>query len=56
MSWALIPLTEQQREIQTMAAEFAAAEIAPCAAKWDREAHFERSRWSTRWGSSASSA
>jgi len=42
MSWALIPLTEQQREIQKMAAEFAAAEIAPCAAKWDREAHFER--------------
>jgi len=43
MSWALIPLTEQQREIQKMAAEFAAAEIAPCAAKWDREAHFQRS-------------
>ncbi|HUO51253.1 MAG TPA: acyl-CoA dehydrogenase family protein [Gemmatimonadaceae bacterium] len=42
MSWALVPLTEQQREIQRMAAEFAAAEITPCAAKWDREAHFER--------------
>ena len=42
MSWALVPLTEQQREIQRAAAEFAAAEIAPCAAKWDREAHFDR--------------
>lgn len=43
MSWALIPLTEEQREIQRTAAEFAAAEIAPCTAKWDKDAHFERS-------------
>ena len=42
MSWALIPLTEEQREIQRTAAEFAKAEIAPCSAKWDRDAHFER--------------
>jgi len=33
VSWALVPLTEQQREIQRMAAEFAAAEITPCAAR-----------------------
>jgi alkylation response protein AidB-like acyl-CoA dehydrogenase len=43
MSWALIPLTEEQREIQRTAAAFAKAEIAPCSAKWDREAYFERS-------------
>jgi alkylation response protein AidB-like acyl-CoA dehydrogenase len=43
MSWALIPLTELQREIQRTAAEFAAAKIAPHVAQWDREAHFERS-------------
>jgi alkylation response protein AidB-like acyl-CoA dehydrogenase len=43
MSWALIPLTEDQRLIQRMVAEFAAEHITPCAAKWDREEHFERS-------------
>jgi alkylation response protein AidB-like acyl-CoA dehydrogenase len=43
MSWALIPLTEDQRTIQKMVAEFAAEHIKPCAAKWDREEHFERS-------------
>jgi butyryl-CoA dehydrogenase len=42
MSWALIPLTEDQRLIQRMVAEFAAEHITPCAAKWDREEHFER--------------
>jgi len=42
MSWALIPLTEEQREIQRTAAEFGRNEIAPCAAKWDKEAHLDR--------------
>ncbi len=42
MSWALIPLTEQQREIQRLAADFARTEIGPYAAQWDRDAHFER--------------
>jgi alkylation response protein AidB-like acyl-CoA dehydrogenase len=35
-----IPLTEEQRAIQTLAREFAATEIAPHAARWDREACF----------------
>ena len=43
MSWALIPLTEEQRAVQSMAREFALAEIAPWSAAWDRDAHFERS-------------
>jgi alkylation response protein AidB-like acyl-CoA dehydrogenase len=34
----LIPLTEEQREVQRLAREFAAAEIAPHSAVWDREA------------------
>ena len=42
MSWALIPLTEEQREIQRLAREFAQEEIAPHTAAWDRDAHFER--------------
>lgn len=42
MSWALIPLTEEQRAIQRTAAEFGRQEITPCAAKWDREAHLDR--------------
>src|SRR5918911_2721325 len=42
MSWALIPLTEEQREIQRVAREFGATEIAPHSARWDREQHFER--------------
>ena len=37
----LTPLTETQREIQQLARDFAAAEIAPHAERWDREAHFE---------------
>jgi len=41
MSWALIPLTEEQLEIQQMAREFAEAEIAPHSEAWDRDAHFE---------------
>jgi alkylation response protein AidB-like acyl-CoA dehydrogenase len=42
MSWALVPLTEEQREIQRMAREFAQAEIAPHADEWDRAAQFDR--------------
>ena len=37
---SLTPLTEEQREVQTLAREFAAAAIAPHAARWDREACF----------------
>jgi hypothetical protein len=37
---SLTPLTEEQREIQTLARGFAADEIAPHAARWDREACF----------------
>ncbi len=35
-------LTDDQREIQALAREFADAEIAPHAADWDREHHFPR--------------
>ena len=41
MSWALIPLTEQQKEIQQLAREFARSEIAPHADKWDRAAEMD---------------
>src|SRR5215208_2129163 len=43
MSWALTPLTEEQKAIQQVAREFADAEIAPHSAAWDRDAHFEPS-------------
>jgi alkylation response protein AidB-like acyl-CoA dehydrogenase len=43
MSWALIPLSEEQREIQRVAREFARAEIAPHAARRDRDAEFDPS-------------
>ena len=43
MPWALTPLTEEQREIQKVARDFALAEIAPHSAAWDRDAHFEPS-------------
>jgi alkylation response protein AidB-like acyl-CoA dehydrogenase len=43
MTWALTPLTEEQRAIQQTAREFAAREIAPFAAEWDRDAYFEPS-------------
>ena len=43
MSWALIPLTEEQREIQSTAREFARAEIAPNSVAWDRDSYFDRS-------------
>jgi alkylation response protein AidB-like acyl-CoA dehydrogenase len=44
---ALLPefltLTDEQREIQRLARDFAQTELAPHAAAWDRDAHFERS-------------
>ena len=43
MAWALTPLTDEQREIQRVAREFAINEIAPHSAQWDRDAHFEAS-------------
>jgi alkylation response protein AidB-like acyl-CoA dehydrogenase len=43
MSWALTPLTEEQKAIQAVAREFATAEIAPYTEQWDRDAHFEPS-------------
>jgi alkylation response protein AidB-like acyl-CoA dehydrogenase len=38
---SLTALTPDQAEIQRLAREFAQNEIAPCAAEWDRRAHFE---------------
>ena len=43
MAWALTPLTEEQREIQRVARDFAQREIAPYADQWDRDQHFEPS-------------
>src|SRR4029079_3982893 len=43
MAWALTPLTEEQREIQRGARDFAMHEIAPHSAQWDRDAYFEPS-------------
>ncbi len=43
MSWALIPLTEEQRAIQQTARDFAQSELAPHSDRWDREAFFDRS-------------
>jgi hypothetical protein len=37
----LLPLTEEQREIQRVAREFAQGELAPHVAAWDRDAHFD---------------
>ncbi|HKV52300.1 MAG TPA: acyl-CoA dehydrogenase family protein [Gemmatimonadaceae bacterium] len=42
MSWALIPLTEEQRGIQQLARDFAREEIAPHSDAWDRDAFFDR--------------
>ena len=39
----LLHLTEEQREIQRVARDFARAEIAPHSQQWDRDAHFEKS-------------
>jgi alkylation response protein AidB-like acyl-CoA dehydrogenase len=43
VSWSLFDLTEEQREIQSVAREFAQREIAPFIAEWDEEARFEPS-------------
>jgi len=43
MSWALIPLTEEQRAIRQAARDFAHAELAPHSERWDRESFFDRS-------------
>jgi alkylation response protein AidB-like acyl-CoA dehydrogenase len=43
MSWALIPLTEEQKEVQHLAREFAHAEIAPHSEQWDRESAMDHS-------------
>ena len=40
-SEVIFPLTEEQREIQRTAREFAAAEITPFTAQWDRDSYFE---------------
>jgi alkylation response protein AidB-like acyl-CoA dehydrogenase len=42
MSWALIPLTEEQREVQRTAREFARAEVAPYSEAWDREGGYDK--------------
>jgi alkylation response protein AidB-like acyl-CoA dehydrogenase len=41
MTWALTPLTEEQRAIQSTARDFAKRELAPFADAWDREARFD---------------
>ena len=43
MTWALTPLTEDQRNIQRVARDFARQEVAPHSAAWDRDAYFEPS-------------
>src|SRR3954454_23670782 len=43
MAWALTPLSEEQREIQRVARDFAEREIAPYADQWDREQEFDPS-------------
>jgi alkylation response protein AidB-like acyl-CoA dehydrogenase len=43
MSWALVPLTEQQKEIQQLAREFARSEIAPHSDRWDRDGAMDSS-------------
>ena len=42
MSWALIPLTEEQHAIQSTARDFAQSELAPHSSRWDRDAFFDR--------------
>ena len=37
----LFPLTEEQREIERVARDFAAAEIVPYSRQWDRDSYFE---------------
>ncbi|MEX2180277.1 MAG: acyl-CoA dehydrogenase [Gemmatimonadaceae bacterium] len=43
MTWALTPLSEEQRAIQSTAREFAAGELAPNVEAWDRDAYFDPS-------------
>ena len=43
MTWALTPLTEEQRAVQQTARDFAQRELAPHVDDWDRRAHFEPS-------------
>jgi alkylation response protein AidB-like acyl-CoA dehydrogenase len=43
MAWALTPLTEDQRNIQRVARDFARHELAPHTKDWDRDAYFEPS-------------
>jgi alkylation response protein AidB-like acyl-CoA dehydrogenase len=43
VTWSLFDLTEEQREIQGLAREFAQREIAPFISEWDENAHFEPS-------------
>src|SRR3970040_586735 len=43
MSWALIPLTEEQRAIQRAARDFARDELAPDVKERDRNARFDPS-------------
>jgi alkylation response protein AidB-like acyl-CoA dehydrogenase len=38
----LLHLTEEQREIQRVARDFARAEIAPHSKQWDKDSHFEK--------------
>jgi hypothetical protein len=41
MAWALTPLSEEQREIQRLARDFAEREIAPNVDRWDHEQQFD---------------
>src|SRR5258708_13407131 len=43
MAWALTPLTEDQRNSQRVARDFARQELAPYTKAWDRDAYFEPS-------------
>jgi alkylation response protein AidB-like acyl-CoA dehydrogenase len=43
MTWSLHDLTEEQREVQSVARDFAKREIAPFASQWDEDAFFEPS-------------
>lgn len=43
MTWALTPLSEEQRAIQQTAREFASRELAPFVDEWDAQSHFEPS-------------
>src|SRR5689334_21119302 len=43
MTWALTPLTEEQRTIQAVARDFASTESTPFTEVWDRESYFDPS-------------